>query len=108
MDKTAAITVFESLASGIRLDMYRLLMRAAPDGMVAGDIAAALQIVPNGASFHLKTMTQANLLTVTQEGRFQRYRANLDLMTDLIDYLTDECCMSKQCGRSQRCEYTTL
>lgn len=100
MDKTAAIPIFESLASGIRLDIYRLLVRAAPDGMVAGDIATALQMAPNGASFHLKTLTQAGLLMVTQEGRFQRYRANLDLMTDLIDYLTAECCAGnpEQCG----------
>ncbi len=99
MDKITAIPIFESLASGTRLDMYRLLVRAAPDGMVAGDIATALQIAPNSASFHLKTMTQAGLLTVAQQGRFQRYRANLGLMTDLIDYLTAECCM----GNPEQC-----
>jgi len=99
MDKTAAIPIFESLASGIRLDIYRLLVRAVPDGMVAGDIAAVLQMAPNGASFHLKTLTQAGLLLVTQEGRFQRYRANLGLMTELIDYLTAECCA----GNPEQC-----
>ena len=103
MDKTTAIPIFESLASGIRLDMYRLLVRAAPDGMVAGDIATAVQMAPNGASFHLKTLTQAGLLTVAQEGRFQRYRANLVLMTDLIDYLTAECCA----GNPEQCREKT-
>ena len=43
-------------------------------------------------SFHLKALTQSGLLVVVQEGRFQRYRANMALMTDLIGYLTDECC----------------
>jgi protein-tyrosine-phosphatase len=36
---------------------------------------------------------------VVQEGRFQRYRANLALMQDLIGYLTAECCA----GQPQLC-----
>lgn len=95
MDKNAAITVFESLASGIRLDLYRLLVRIGPAGLVAGEIASALEIAPTNLSFHLKTLTQAGLLAVVQEGRYQRYRANLPLMLDLIAYLTQECCGGK-------------
>lgn len=92
MDKHTATTVFESLASGIRLDIYRLLVRTGPAGLVAGEIAAALDIAPTNLSFHLKALAQANLLGATQEGRFQRYRANMALMQDLITYLTEECC----------------
>jgi ArsR family transcriptional regulator len=92
MNKLAAILIFESLSSGIRLDIYRLLVKAGPDGLVAGDIATALALPPNNTSFHLKTLTQAGLLSATQEGRFQRYRANMGVMTELIDYLTAECC----------------
>lgn len=92
MDKTAAISIFESLASGIRLDVYRQLVSKGPDGLVAGEIASALDIPPTNLSFHLKALTQARLVTVEQEGRFQRYRANMPLMLDLIGYLTAECC----------------
>jgi DNA-binding transcriptional ArsR family regulator len=92
MEKAIATTVFESLASGIRLDVYRLLVRKGTEGLVAGEIAAALDIPPTNLSFHLKALTQARLLTVEQEGRFQRYRANMPLMLDLIGYLTAECC----------------
>ena len=92
MDKLSATAVFESLASGIRLDVYRLLVRKVPQGLVAGEIASALEIPPTNLSFHLKALTQARLLTVEQEGRFQRYRANMPLMLDLIAYLTAECC----------------
>ena len=60
--------------------------------MVSGQIASALDLPPNNTSFHLKAMTQAGLLSVEQEGRFQRYRANIPLMLDLIAYLTEECC----------------
>src|SRR5450830_939064 len=92
MEKTTATTVFESLASGIRLDVYRLLVRKGMVGLVAGEIAGALDIPPTNLSFHLKALTQARLVTVEQEGRFQRYRANMPLMLDLIGYLTAECC----------------
>jgi DNA-binding transcriptional ArsR family regulator len=92
MRKDTATQVFESLASGIRLDVYRLLVKAGPQGMVAGQIASSLAIVPNNLSFHLKAMIHAGLLSVEQEGRFQRYRANISLMVELITFLTEECC----------------
>jgi ArsR family transcriptional regulator, arsenate/arsenite/antimonite-responsive transcriptional repressor len=87
-----ATAVFESLASGLRLDLFRLLVRHSPQGLVAGEISAALEVPPNNLSFHLKSLTHAGLLTVQQEGRFQRYRANVALIHALIDYLTDACC----------------
>lgn len=92
MEKTSATAIFESLASGIRLDVYRLLVRKGTQGMVAGEIAGALDIPPTNLSFHLKALTQARLVTVEQEGRFQRYRASMPLMLELIGYLTAECC----------------
>lgn len=92
MEKETAITVFESLASSVRLDVFRLLVRHAPAGLVAGEIAAALGLPATNLSFHLKALTQSGLLSVTQEGRFQRYRANMVLMGDLVAYLTAECC----------------
>ncbi len=92
MDKQLATTLFESLASGIRLDIFRLLVKQAPTGLVAGEISTALALPPTNVSFHLKAMTYAGLINVSQEGRYQRYRANLTVMQSLIDYLTAECC----------------
>ena len=99
MDKLLATTVFESLASGVRLDIYRLLVKAGPAGLVAGEIGIALAVPPTNLSFHLKALTHAQLVSVVQEGRFQRYRANLALMQELIAYLTAECCA----GHPEQC-----
>lgn len=104
MDKLLATTVFESLASGVRLDIYRLLVKAGPQGMVAGEIGSALAVPPTNLSFHLKALTYAQLVSVVQEGRFQRYRANLVLMQELIDYLTAECCA----GHPEQCSELNL
>lgn len=110
MEKTSATSIFESLSSGVRLDVYRLLVKKGPEGMVAGEIAIALDVPPTNLSFHLKALTQARLLTVEQEGRYLRYRANIPLMLDLIAYLTEECCSGNpgQCpglsGASAYCD----
>lgn len=99
MEASLATRVFESLASSLRLEVYRLLVRKGTEGMVAGEIAATLGVPPTNLSFHLKALTQAGLLTVEQEGRYQRYRANLAMMLDLITYLADECCA----GQPEQC-----
>lgn len=100
MDKQLATSIFESLASGVRLDIYRLLVKTGPLGLVAGEIGSALEVPPTNLSFHLKALTHAQLVSVVQEGRYQRYRANLDLMQELIAYLTAECCAGhpEHCG----------
>ena len=99
MDKNTATTIFESLSSGVRLDVFRLLVKKGLNGMVAGEIASTLDIPPNNLSFHLKAMTYAKMVTAEQEGRFQRYRANMPMMLDMIAYLTEECCA----GHPEQC-----
>ena len=91
-EKRIATSIFESLSSGVRLDVFRLLVKKGTEGMVAGDLAAAVSVPPTNLSFHLKALTQARLLEVEQEGRYLRYRANIPLMLDLVAYLTEECC----------------
>jgi DNA-binding transcriptional ArsR family regulator len=100
MEKNTATNIFESLSSGVRLDVFRLLVKLGTEGMVAGEIAIKLDLPPTNLSFHLKALSHAGLVTAEQEGRYQRYRANIPLMVELIGYLTDECCFGNpdQCS----------
>lgn len=100
MDRNAVLALFECLSSGIRLDIFRLLVRFEPDGLVAGGISERLSIAPSNLSFHLKALTQAGLLTVEAQGRFLRYRARVIAVAQVIGYLTEECCGN----RPQRCD----
>ena len=84
MEKETAVSLFESLSSGVRLDIFRLLVPHGEAGQVAGEIVTQLGLPPTNVSFHLKAMTRAGLLHVRQEGRFQRYRADLPKMQELI------------------------
>ncbi len=92
MKQSLAIIVFESLSSPVRLDVFRLLVRTGQQGLIAGEISTALDLPPTNLSFHLKALTHAGLLSVQQEGRRLRYRAQMELVTELISYLTEECC----------------
>ena len=94
MKSKQASKFFEALSSDIRLDLFRLLVKNAPGGLVAGDIAKQLDIPSTNLSFHLKTIVQSGLVDVEREGRFMRYKANIPLMLDIIAYLTSECCAS--------------
>lgn len=99
MNTALALKRLDSLSAAPRLDIYRLLMRHAPDGLVAGDIASQLGIAANTASFHLKNLQHSGLIAATAEGRFLRYRAQLDAMSALVGFLTEQCCQ----GQPARC-----
>ena len=92
MEVKTATTIFEVLSSEVRLAIFRLLVKHAPDGLVAGDISRHLDIPATNLSFHLKAVVHSGLATLTREGRYMRYRANIPLMLEVIAYLTAECC----------------
>jgi len=92
VEKSHALDAMAALSSGVRLDAYRLLVPRGRAGMVSGEIAAALGLPLTNTSFHLKALVQAGLATVEQEGRFQRYRANIPRMLEVIAFLTQNCC----------------
>lgn len=92
MERQNVITALAALAQETRLDIFRLLVGAGPDGYAAGRIGEALGLPSATLSFHLKEMRHAGLVTVRREGRSLIYAANFATMTGLIDYLTRHCC----------------
>jgi len=92
METETATNIFEVLTSEARLAIFRLLVKYAPDGLVAGEIARMLDIPKTNLSFHLKTIVYSGLADMAREGRNTRYRANIPLMLETIAYLTAECC----------------
>ena len=53
MEKTDVVTALAALAQDNRLDVFRLLVEAGPEGMPAGAVATALDLAPNTLTFHL-------------------------------------------------------
>jgi ArsR family transcriptional regulator len=92
MKKPQALAGLAALSQENRLDTFRLLVQAGPDGMPAGDVAAALGLAPNTLTFHFDRLREAGLVTVRRDGRSMIYTARYDAMNALIAYLTENCC----------------
>jgi len=100
MDIAEAVAALAALAQEHRIEVYRLLVQAGPDGMAAGEVAAALGIAPNTLSFHFDRLRHAELINVQRRGRSLIYTARYETMNDLLSYLTENCCG----GHPELCE----
>lgn len=95
MDVKKAQSAFAALAQPTRLKAFRKLVAAHPDGVPAGEIAAFCKVPHNTMSTHLAALTRARLVTVAREGRVMSYRADLDGLRGLIDFMMRDCCGGK-------------
>jgi ArsR family transcriptional regulator len=98
MEKKAAVTALAALAQDNRLDVFRLLVQAGPEGMPAGAVAAALDLAPNTLTFHFDRLRTAGLVTVRRDGRSMIYAAQFETMNGLLGFLTENCCGGIQCA----------
>src|SRR6516165_5748507 len=92
MKKEQAVSALAALAQDNRLDVFRLLVRAGPEGIAAGRVAEALGLAPNTLTFHFDRLRDAGLVTVRREGRSMIYAARFETMNGLLDFLTENCC----------------
>jgi ArsR family transcriptional regulator len=106
MEKIGAVAALAALAQDNRLDVFRLLVEAGPDGLPAGEIANALGLAPNTLTFHFDRLRSAGLVTVRRDGRSMIYAARFETMNALLSYLTDNCCggAPEKCVAPRRCE----
>ncbi len=101
MERSDAIAALAALAQDNRLDVYRLLVQAGPDGMPAGTVANALKLAPNTLTFHFDRLRQAGLVTVRREGRSMIYTTRYEAMNGLLSYLTENCCAGAPASRAR-------
>jgi ArsR family transcriptional regulator, arsenate/arsenite/antimonite-responsive transcriptional repressor len=104
MEKTDAVAALAALAQDNRLDVFRLLVQAGPDGLPAGAIAEALDLAPNTLTFHFDRLRAAGLVTVRREGRSMIYAARFETMSDLLAFLTENCCGGVSCAPAVACK----
>jgi ArsR family transcriptional regulator, arsenate/arsenite/antimonite-responsive transcriptional repressor len=92
MEKISAIAALSALAHEARLDIFRLLMQAGPEGLAAGQIGERLELPAATLSFHLNQLRHADLVTFRREGRSLIYSATYPVMNALLAFLTENCC----------------
>ena len=99
MKNAEAVSALSALAQENRLDVFRLLVQAGPQGMPAGGVATALRLPPNTLTFHFDRLRDAGLVTVRREGRSMIYAARFEVMNELLGFLTENCCQ----GATEAC-----
>lgn len=92
-----ALSALSALAQEHRLEVFRLLVQAGPDGLAAGDIAEKLDIPSSSLSFHLSHLKQGGIVQVERQGRSIIYRADFPAMNRLMTYLLENCCEGAGC-----------
>ena len=99
MESSVAIAALSALAQCTRLDTFRLLMRAGPEGLPAGEIADALQVPHNTLSTHLATLVQSGLMQSRRVSRSIFYSVDEEGVRLLLQFLLQDCCQ----GRPELC-----
>jgi len=92
MEKQNAIGALSALAQETRLDVFRLLVRAGPEGLPAGSVGGALGLPSATLSFHLKELKSAGLVRCERLGRSRIYSTDLDAVQELVQFLLQNCC----------------
>ncbi|WP_336367359.1 ArsR/SmtB family transcription factor [Marinobacter sp. C2H3] len=92
MDTSDALSSFAALSQDTRLQAFRLLVRAEPDGLPAGDIARQLGVPHNTLSAHLAVLARAGWVTSQRHSRTIVYRASLAHVNATVQFLVQDCC----------------
>ena len=99
METTNAVKRLSALAQDARIDVFRLLVKAGPEGLAAGEIARRSNSAANTTSAQLLVLANAGLVRARRNGRSIIYSVDFEAMRDLLIYLTEDCCG----GRAEVC-----
>ena len=92
MESKAAVASLSALGHEGRLAIFRLLVKAGPEGVAAGEIARRLDSLPNTLSANLNVLSHAGLIASRREGRSIVYTADYGAMSGLLGFLMEDCC----------------
>jgi ArsR family transcriptional regulator len=92
MKADLAVRRLSAIAQEARLAVFRLLVKAGPEGLAAGDIARRLDTPANTMSAQLLLLSNAGLIEARREGRSIIYSVDFEAVGDLLVFLTEDCC----------------
>jgi len=92
MEKQDALAALDALAHETRLEAFRALVQAGPEGLPAGALSDLLEVPSATLSFHLKELKGAGVVSCRREGRSLIYGPNFEATSALIEFLSENCC----------------
>lgn len=101
MKLETASSQLEALGNPVRLQIYRLLVRAGFDGLPVGAVQDRVGMPASTLSHHMRKLVETGLVTQERQATTLICRAHFPAMTALIGYLSDECCADGTCPPSR-------
>ncbi len=86
------VDALSALGHDARLQVFRLLVQAGPDGLSVGDIIAHTGLAASTLAHHLSTLVDAGLVRQERRGRIVQSIANVAALRQTVDFLLSECC----------------
>lgn len=92
MDTEQVARCLSELGNTVRLEIFRLLVRAGEPGMTIGEIRSAIGIPASTLGFHLRGLVEAGLVAQERHGREVRCRADYERVRATLAFVMEECC----------------
>lgn len=92
MTEDLAAQGLAALGNRTRLRLFRLLVRAGPEGLTVGDLQRHLDTPASTLAHHLATLARAGLVEQERRGREVICTASFTAVHGLAAYLTEACC----------------
>lgn len=92
MKDETALGILAALSHPDRLALVKALVKAEPNGVLAGQLAAQIGASPSKTSFHLSTLSRTGLVWSEKQAREVTYRVAFSALGGLVRYLLEDCC----------------
>ncbi len=95
MDKKRSLAALAALGQETRLDVFKLLVTLAPNGLPAGEIGKRLGVVQNTMSAHLGVLARCGLICAKRKGRTVVYEVDYKAVRGFLAFLLQDCCQGE-------------
>ena len=87
-----AANILAKIGNPTRLRIVRLLVRAGDDGLTVGMIQKQLNIPGSTLTHHITHLKSAGVIRQQRQQATLICKMEFEVLRELIDYLTEECC----------------
>ena len=92
MKSANAVSCLSALAHEGRLEVFRKLVQASPEGLAVGELASCCGLNIGTVSAQLSVLSNSGLISGHRNGRSISYQVNFDEVGDLLGFLMEDCC----------------
>lgn len=95
MDIDTVAAALKELGHPTRLRVYKRLVKAGENGLPVGELQKELGVPASTLSHHIAALISVGLVKQTREGRTLHCTAQYEVLTQIIEFLIEECCVDQ-------------